>query len=219
MKYVMTLLASLLVVTTLVTVPACAARGAKNKAQVAAMTIGQAVQSLRDAEEQVYRFGITGYGETEHRASLVKIRDVTIAAQAYERAAAAWPDGASMPADLLKAQQGLSAALDSLVKVVPAVEQVRVPLIAAITAVRTILLSQAPQPVQSQLPPIDLAEIQVLFALAGTLISGIRTVRARLGMLGVSPEQLATLDAQLTAQVGSIDDEIAAIDAHKPPTS
>lgn len=192
-------------------VTACAARGPRNQVQVAAYTVGNAVHDLRTIEAQLYTSGISGYGKAEHEAVLVKLRDVLVAAQTFERAAAAIPEGGDVSSQLTEAERGLARSLDALAQAVPSVERVRVPLARSINVVRAAL--GIPTAEHRELPPVQrseipVADIQALLLVGQAIATAFARWKKAAQAAGVTPEQFAELDAMLTGDIAAIDAEL-----------
>lgn len=196
---------------------ACAAKTPLAKAQVGALTVGQIVLDIRDAERQVYAGKLPQYGATEHRAVLEQIVNLEYAARGYERAVAAWPPGQSIPQAVITAKAGLNAALADLQKALPAVQAVRDPMNRAIAA----LVAWLADPKQARLtarPSVSFSELPLAALLAAmqlvaNLLNSGRTAWSRLREFlqkeGATPEELAAIDAKLTTAIAEDEAELA----------
>lgn len=208
-------LVAMLALASLVT--ACAAKGPLAKAQVGALTVGEAALQVADIEHSLYAAKL--YDQAAHDAMLEREIALVRAARGYERAVAAWPANTPAPAAVLAAQSGLEAALADFSKVVPAAASVHAPLEAALAGLRAYLATRSseqnlPRPMQSQ--EIPAGGVIALIGVAESLIEAYRRLRGQLVKADVSPEQLAALDARLTAEESDLEAELAKDKAADP---
>lgn len=189
---------------------ACAARGPRNQSRVAALTVGEAALGISRMETQLYRGNV--YAKDVHDTLSDPILKVLYAARGFERAVAAWPEGADAPATVEAAKQAVLVALADLEHVVPTVAAARDPLLRAIAAVRAALADplaglQAVPPVQAEMPPGGLLAFLALVNVLGSLFQSGRTtfdrIKAALKAEGATDEELATLDAALSEEIAA----------------
>lgn len=117
----------------------CAAKGPVNTARVAALTVGEAVLAIDEAEMTVYTAGtVPQYDRAAHDAVGGYILKALLAARGYERAVRALP--------ITKDQSSIDAAHDALVQAftdiehaLPALQPVRQPVLMALAAARAAL--------------------------------------------------------------------------------
>lgn len=200
---------------------ACAARGARNQARVAALTVGEAALALDQVERDLYAAGIPGYDKLLHDQVGQGVLKVLYAARAFERAARQWQDGLEAPAAVDAARVGVTVALDDIEHLLPAAAAIRDPLLRALAGIRAVLASpQAmlpPGPVRlAQLPSGGLLGFLALMQVFAALVSEGRTTFARLVSVakqeGATDEELDALDLRLTSAI----DARAAEDAQDP---
>jgi hypothetical protein len=204
----LTLALTALLTTTIFT-GACAARGARNRAQVAALSVGELALELSKTEREIYAAGVTGYTKADHDRVGVALTRVLYATRGYERAVAQWPDG-PVPAAVTTALQGLQAALVDFGQALPALAPVRDPLLRAAAALRAALAALTVRATVSdvrlaQLPGGGVLAFMALIQLLAQLVHSGKTtygrVRDILAQEGATPEQLARLDAQLSDEI------------------
>ena len=95
----------------------CAAQGARNQTRVAALTVGEAMLSVDQAERDLYR--ANAFDKATHdRAGAVVLKGL-YAARAFERAALAWSEGETTSEKVAIARRMLLAVLDELDEVLP----------------------------------------------------------------------------------------------------
>lgn len=122
-----------LIIATL-TVTGCAAKGARNKTRVAALTVGESLLAVADAERDLYAGN--AYPKATHDQINTVLLQALHAGQTFERAAAAWTDGDTAPERVTAAREVLLATLDELEKVIPGSVQNRAVIVTAVRAVR-----------------------------------------------------------------------------------
>lgn len=194
----------------LVTLTACAAKGVRNQTRVGALSVGEAVLALDQAEQQLAAAGIPGYDVLAQKAVGAGVLKVLHAARAYERAAKDYPVSGSVPEQLAAAKVSITRALDDLVAAVPDISGVREPLLRAVNVLRAVLTSSSADAgtlpvVRAQaLPP----QVAGIFALAnlfvGLLSSGRSTVerlKATLQKEGATDEELEAVDLRLSEAI------------------
>lgn len=135
---------AVLLIVGLVVSAGCAARGAQARVRVAAMTVGESVLAIDQAERTVRASNLSSYTKADQDRVGAGILKALYAARAFERAAVAAPENGTSE-QIETAKQGLATALVDLGKAIPAVDAVRVPIIAAITAAQAALESWRPQ--------------------------------------------------------------------------
>lgn len=117
---------------------ACAARAPRDRAQVAALGIGEAALSLDQVERDLY--GAHLYDAEKHTELGAGVLKVLYAARAFERAAVAWPPGSLTPPDVVGvALNALYHALDDLEHLLPREAPVNDAMMHAIGAIRASL--------------------------------------------------------------------------------
>lgn len=120
----------------------CAARGARNKAQVGALAIGEAVLGLDQVEHTLYRADPPPYDKPAHDKLGDAILKALHASRAYERAVVEWPTGATKPQIVDAAEKGLTAALADVEAALPQAGAAREPLLRALAAARAAFAAQ-----------------------------------------------------------------------------
>lgn len=118
----------------------CVARSPVAKVQIAALTVGEAVLAVDQAERTVRAANLPVYTKPDQDRVAAGILKALYASRAFERAAVAAPENGTSE-QIETAKRGLETALVDLGKAVPAVDAVRVPIIAAITAAQAALAS------------------------------------------------------------------------------
>ncbi len=202
----------------LLTVTACAAKGVRNQTRVGALSVGEAVLALDQAEQQLAAASIPGYDVPAQKAVGAGMLKVLHAARAYERAAKDYPASGPVPEQLAAAKVGINHALDDLVAVVPSIAGVREPILRAVNVLRAALTSASADAgrlpvVRAQaLPP----QIMGLFALAnlfvGLISSGRSTVeklKASLQKEGATDEELEAIDLRLSDAIARREAQLA----------
>ena len=206
------LASALVALVLLALVTACAARSARDQARTSAFTVGEAVLAIDSLETQLAAAQIPGYDAAAQKPVSAAILKALHAARAYERAtkAATASSDRSALAQLDAAKQAVSQALDDVVAVVPAAEQVRGPLTKAVAVARAALVAasarvEGPSPVQAAQLPASIPALLQLASLIGSLIASGRSsfdrIKAALAKEGATDEELDTLDARLTEAI------------------
>lgn len=199
------------VVLLVVSLVGCAAKTARDRARVGALTVGEAVLALDAAEQQLAAAGVPGYAGDTQRAVNAAVLKVLYAARAYERAVRSYPEAGPVPQQITDAQLGLFRALDDVVQVLPQAESIRAPLYRAVQVIRVALtgslaarLQDGPLQAQAPLPP----QVVGLFALVQLAINLITTgrstatkIKAALQREGATDEELDQIDAHLSAAI------------------
>lgn len=127
-----------LLVGLLVGLVACSARSPVAKVQIAALTVGESVLAINQAERTIRLANLPAYTKADQDTVGAGILKALYAARAFERAAVAAPTSGTSEA-IETAKQGLDLALKDLAAALPAVGQVRTPLLVAITAAQAAL--------------------------------------------------------------------------------
>jgi hypothetical protein len=136
----MRILSTYLVLVALVISAGCTARSPVAKVQIAALTVGESVLAIDEAERTVRAANLPVYVKADQDKVGAAILKALYASRAFERAAVAAPASGTSEA-IETAKLGLDAALKDLSAAVPAIQQVRVPIMAAISAAQAALAS------------------------------------------------------------------------------
>jgi hypothetical protein len=201
---------------------ACAARGARAKAQVGALAFTDLAVDISQAEQTAYNAQIEGYGKAEHDTVGRRILQLLYTTRAYERAAAAWPAGTPAPEHVKQAAAAVGLALDDLTNVIPAIAGVRAALNTAIAALRAALASlQVDGPRDAPILPAQipggllglLALVQVLARLVSEGRTSVAAFRAWLEKEGGTPADFAAADALISSEIDRREAE------HNPPAA
>lgn len=185
---------------------ACVAKTLRDRAQVSALSIADAVSAFDQAEIELYASG--AYGPAEHdQVSLALARTARLG-QAYTRAVAEWPENAddNIPVTVNAAAAAFRASLDTLAKSFPQAAEAQKVLGQALVVIRQAL--DLLQRQQARLHgvediPVSGAELPVGFGLNQTLIALsfamklVEMLRNRAKQEGATPEQLAAAEKTL----------------------
>lgn len=195
---------------------ACAARGPRNKVRVSALTVASLAVDLYRAEQTVYAGNVPGYGKPQHEAVARGVLKVQYAANAYVKAALDYPaDGSSVPATVAGALKAVNQALDELALGLPAIEGVRLPVKAAIEALRAALNSvpvtarDLPSPMHSELP----ASVMTVFALMQLAMKMYAEGKLTVERLRAFLKKEGATDAELIAAGTLLDQTISALES------
>lgn len=193
----------------------CAARGARNKTRVAALTVGDAAVAISQTEATLFSGG--AYPKATHDQLNPKIITVLKASRAFERAAAGWQGGDVTPASVETARTALLAALDDLQGISndlpPAFRQSIDALRSALAAVKVgELRLEAVSRAETPGLPI-LALIELVGALVTSGRSTYEKIKAALKSEGATDEELAAVDAALTREIDAREAEQPASDS------
>lgn len=191
----------------------CAAKTPLAKAQVAALSAGKAALGIDQAEYDTY--GAGAYDKKTHDAIGVPIRSLLYAVRGHERAVAAWTgDPYASPDAVAKAKAAVAASigdLEAALQPVNGADKIR-------AAIRALKLAMGfPLPPADALPAPAQAGLPILALLgliwktyqerdqSGTSGHFFAEMVAALKKSGVSAEDLAVLDAELTAAIARRD--------------
>lgn len=108
----------------------------------AALTFVELATAIDDAEWAIWEAELPNYTREQHDEVGRVIQQVLFAARAFERAAASVPpDVQDVPAGVETTKRLVLVALDDVIAALPALDEVRQPILAAITALRIALVT------------------------------------------------------------------------------
>lgn len=188
----------------------CAAKTPLAKAQVGALSAGKAALGIDQAEYDAYAAG--AYDAKTHTTTLgVPIRSLLYTVRGYERAVAAWSgDPYAQPAAVAQARAAVAASIGDLERALAPVKGAD-KILAAIRACKLAMgfpltpADEWPPPTQAGLP--ILALLGLIWKVyqerdqQGTAGHFLLEMFAALKKAGVSQEELAAVDAELTAAI------------------
>ena len=115
----------------------CAAKGPRNQARVAALTVGEAVLGIDQVERTL--FAQNAFDKATHDRVGAIVLKALYASRSYERAVAAWPDSSLEPSHVLAARHVLLAILQELGTILPASVSGRASFVVAVDVARAAL--------------------------------------------------------------------------------